>query len=313
MEKNHSSSANILIALFMNLLFVAVEVVGGLITNSIAILSDSIHDFGDSLSIALAYILEKVSEKKPNDEYTYGYRRYSLISAVITSLILVAGSVTVVIAAIGRIKKPEVINGKLMIVISVFGVVLNGAAALKTHKGSGANERAISLHMLEDVLGWAVVLIGSLFISLFDLYIIDPLLSICVAAFLFYESVKTIMSVVAVLLEKVPGGFDMEDYKADLGSIEGIGGIHHVHVWSFDGEDILSSVHIDLPEDITVPEMNRIRKECSDIADEHGITHMTVQFDFGDCDEIECEEGEAHEVHGHSHMHGHDHVHGHAH
>ncbi|NLW69698.1 MAG: cation transporter [Eubacteriaceae bacterium] len=309
MENNNKSTQNILTAFLVNLLFVAIELVGGLMTNSIAILSDSIHDLGDCLSIGLAFGLEKLSHKKPDDDYTYGYRRYSLVSAAITSFILVGGSVAVVIASIGRLKNPEAVNSKGMMIIAFFGVILNGYAALKTRGGQGSNERSISLHMLEDVLGWAAVLIGSVFMTLFGFPFIDPILSIAVSLFLFYEAASNISEVAGVLLEKTPKGFDMEGYRSDLGQIKGAAGVHHVHVWSFDGEDILSTIHIAAGEDAAdAPALENIRNEALKIAKNYGIHHITVQLDFGDnCEDGDCgissavPSASAHSHHHHSH------------
>ena len=147
--------------------FVVVEIVGGVLTNSFAILSDAIHDLGDCIAIGCAYILEKVSEKAPDEKYTYGYRRYTLVSAIITSLILVGGSIFVIFGSVERLGEPREIHGLGMLIIAVLGVIINGVAVLRTHKGKGANEKAISLHMLADVLGWVAVLIGSIFIYAF--------------------------------------------------------------------------------------------------------------------------------------------------
>ena len=180
----HMKTKNILTAFFLNLFFVVVEIVGGILTNSFAILSDAIHDLGDCAAIGCAYILEKVSEKAPDEKYTYGYRRYTLVSAIITSVILVGGSVFVIFGAVERLSEPREIHGLGMLIIAVLGVIINGAAVLRTHKGKGANEKAKSLHMLEDALGWVAVLIGSIFIYAFKWYFVDSVLSFAIAVFL---------------------------------------------------------------------------------------------------------------------------------
>ncbi|HAZ19495.1 MAG TPA: cation transporter, partial [Clostridiales bacterium] len=160
----HKASKHILVAFLLNLSFVFIEIIGGIYTNSIAILSDAVHDFGDCLALGCAWILEKVSEKKPDDHYTFGYKRYSLLSALITAVVLVAGAAAVIYSSVLRWMEPVEIKAKGMLIIAVLGVLVNGVAVLKTSRGHGANEKAISLHMLEDVLGWVAILVGSLLI-----------------------------------------------------------------------------------------------------------------------------------------------------
>ena len=175
---------NILIAFILNICFSIIELIGGFITGSIAILSDSLHDFGDALSIGISYFLEKKSKKKADDNYTYGYIKYSVMGSVITTTILIVGSIFVIFESIKRVINPTEINYNGMIIIAVFGVIINTVAALKTKEGESLNQKAVNLHMLEDVLGWLVVLIGGFLIKFTNISIIDPILSIIVALFI---------------------------------------------------------------------------------------------------------------------------------
>ena len=169
---------NILIAFILNLSFAIFEFFGGIFTGSVAIVSDAIHDVGDATSIGISYFLEKKSKRKPDEKYTYGYLRYSVIGSVITTLILLVGSVIVIINAFNKIMNPTEINYKGMIIFAVFGLVINFVAAFVTHGGGSLNQKAVNLHMLEDVLGWAVVLVGAIIMNFTDIKIIDPLMSI---------------------------------------------------------------------------------------------------------------------------------------
>ncbi len=305
MSKNNKASKNILTAFALNLIFVFIEVAGGLFTNSIAILSDSIHDLGDCLAIGGAFVFEKISNKGHNDTYTYGYRRYSLISAVLTASILVAGSIIVIISSVNRIKNPEEINGKGMLIIAVFGIIINGFAAFRMSRGHNVNEKVISLHMLEDVLGWAAILIGSIFISIFNIKIIDPILSIAVALFLLYEAVKNIFAVVSILLEKKPRDFDLNAYKTDLSDIKNVIGIHHVHVWSMDGEDLLATVHAVVPANADITLYNRVKHDIKEKSEEYHIYHLTLQIDTeDDCTDDCCQTKQSEMPEG---MHAHKH------
>lgn len=288
---SHSSSEkNISTAFFLNLFFVFIEIAGGIITNSFAIISDAIHDLGDCGAIGLAFFFEKFSQKKPDKKYTYGYKRYSLLSAIITSLILVIGSVAIIFGSIQRIKNPEEIKSLPMLIIAVFGVLINGIAAFKTSHGSGANEKAINLHMLEDVFGWIAVLTGSIFIHLFQWYFIDTLLSLVISAFLLFHSAKNILYTVSILLEKTPYDFNFEDYEAEISKLPGVENVHHIHVWSLDDETILATIHITLSKDFFPEKYSAVQKSVIEASKNLGINHITLQIDIeNSCCDTSCE------------------------
>ncbi len=277
---NHSEGENILMAFFLNLFFVFVEIAGGFLTNSFAILSDAVHDFGDCVAIGFAYLMEKYSNKAPDEKYTYGYRRYSLLSAIITSVILVVGSAFVIAGSVSRISEPRQVQGFGMVIIAVFGVAVNGIAVIKTRKGTGANEKAISLHLLEDVLGWVAVLIGSLLIYLFKWYFIDGLLSVLIAGFLLFASVKNIKEVFTILLDKNPEYIDVKSFKAAVEEIDGVADTHHLHIWSLDGEKTMATLHIKLCENADMKIYEKVKNRVQQISREYGIEHLTVQMDL---------------------------------
>lgn len=280
----HSADDNILVAFFLNVFFVFVEIIGGFFTNSFAILSDAIHDFGDCVAIGFAYLMEKLSQKSPDEKYTYGYRRYSLLSAIITSVILVVGSAFVIIGAVKRLGEPKEIQGLGMLVIAVFGVIINGAAVLRTRKGFGANERAISLHLLEDVMGWIAVLIGSVLIYAFKWFFIDGILSMLIAGFLLFESVKNIKDVFGIFLEKSPRNVDIKKLKEDILCIEGVNDVHHIHIWSLDGEKNMATLHIGITDEPTIELYKYVKAKVQDVSVNAGIEHLTVQIDIdGEC------------------------------
>ena len=213
---------NILIAFLLNLSFSVFELFGGLSTGSIAILSDSVHDIGDAMSIGLSYILEKKSKKKPDNIYTYGYIRYSVIGSIITSTILLTGSIFVIYEAVKRLINPQEINYNGMIIISIIGVLVNTLAALATKEGDSLNQKSVNLHMLEDVLGWVVVLIGSILIKFTNIIYIDAILSIGVALFILRHAARNIKEVLDLFLEKTPKNIDIEELKHHLKEIKNI-------------------------------------------------------------------------------------------
>ena len=211
LEVNLKTEKNILIAFILNIVFSLFELIGGIFTGSVAILSDSIHDFADALSIGISFALEKKSKKKPDNKYTYGYIRYSVIGSIITTIILFTGSIFVIYESINRLYNPVEINYNGMILIAFFGVVINTFAAFCTKDGDSLNQRSVNLHMLEDVLGWVVVLIGSLLMKITDITYIDPILSILVAFYILIHTVKNLKIILDIFLEKTPINIDINE------------------------------------------------------------------------------------------------------
>ena len=292
---------NILIAFILNLFFSIFELFGGIITGSVAIVSDAIHDIGDALSIGISYFLEKKSKKQPDNVYTYGYARYSVIGGVITTLILLFGSLTVIINAIGKIINPTEINYNGMILFAVVGVIINFAAAYFTREGDSINQKAVNLHMLEDVLGWAVVLIGAVIMRFTDFKILDPLMSIAVAIFILINAIKNLKEVIDIFCEKIPNGISTEEIKHHLLEIDGVIDVHHIHIWSIDGSGAYATMHV-----VTNANTKEIKHKVKEELQEHGICHSTLELETEDenCEHIECKV-----EHHHSHSHHHHHHH----
>ncbi len=294
---------NILIAFFLNLAFSVFEFIGGTITGSVAIVSDAIHDIGDAISIGFSYLLEHKSKRKPDDVYTYGYIRYSVVGSLITTAILFLGSVVVIYNAIIRIFNPVPINYDGMIIFAVFGTIVNFCAAMFTKDGHSLNQKAVNLHMLEDVLGWIVVLIGALVMRFTGFSIIDPLLSIFVAVFILVNAIKNFKQIENLFLEKTPMGIKIEELKEHIMEIDGVLDVHHIHVWSIDGYSNYATMHIVTDEDGSKVK-GKIREELS----EHNIGHVTLELESSNehCHYKECHI-EHDEGHGHHHHHHHHH------
>ena len=291
---------NILAAFILNLSFSIFELIGGIFTNSISIISDAVHDFGDALSIGISLVLEKISKKKPNETYTYGYVRYSVLGALITTIVLTLGSIFVIIGGIDRILNPETINYDGMIIFAIFGVIINFLAAYFTREGDSLNQKAVNLHMLEDVLGWVVVLIGSVLMKFTDISLIDSIMSIGIALFILINAFKNMKSILDLFLEKTPKNISVEEIKKHLLEIKGIIDVHHVHIWSIDGYNNYSTMHVVTDEKNIKELKNKIREEMN----EHGICHTTIEIEDKDdnCDEKECEIKVNNEI-GHHHHH----------
>lgn len=291
---------NILFAFILNLSFSIFEFFGGIFTGSVAILSDSIHDMGDALSIGISFFLEKKSKRKPDNNYTYGYIRYSVLGGLITTVILLVGSILVMYQAIGRIINPIEVNYKGMILFAIIGVVMNFMAAYLTREGDSINQKSVNLHMLEDVLGWVVVLFGAIIMNYTDIRIIDSIMSIGVAMFIFINACKNLKQILDLFLEKTPQNIDIEHLKEHLQEIEGVDDIHHIHVWSIDGYNNYATMHI-----VTKAEnIKQIKDEIREELEEHGICHAILETEEEACSDIECNPN-LHIESGHHHHHHH--------
>ena len=289
---------NILIAFILNIAFSIFEFFGGLFTGSVAILSDSLHDMGDAISIGLSFFLERKSKKKADKKYTYGYIRYSVLGGVITTSILLVGSIFVIVGAINRIINPVNINYHGMIIFAIFGVVLNFIAAIVTKDGDSINQKSVNLHMLEDVFGWIVVLIGSIVMNFTDITYIDSIMSIGVALFIFYNAFKNLKKIADIFLEKTPDDIDIDELKEHLMEIKGVDDIHHIHIWSIDGINNYATMHIVSKSKNISKVKEKIREELM----EHNICHAILETETEACGDEECHV-ELKEVSHHHHHH----------
>lgn len=276
---------NILIAFLLNLIFSVFELVGGVLTGSVAIASDAVHDLGDAVSIGMAYVLERMSKKKPDDAYTYGYGRYSVLGGLITTMILIFGSVVVIGNAIGKLVHPGEIHSDGMILFAVAGVVVNFCAAYFTRSGETVNQRAVNLHMLEDVLGWTVVLVGGIIIRMTGFVLLDPVLSIGVAVFILIHSVRNLKKALGILLERAPEEIRMEEVQEHLLGITGVEDVHHMHIWSLDGRHHYATMHL-----VVAGCVHEVKDKVREELCEHGIIHVTMEVEHSGehCHEKSC-------------------------
>lgn len=290
---------NILLAFILNLSFSVFEVIGGLFTGSVAILSDALHDFGDSLSIGISFFLEKKSKKRPDERHTYGYAAYSVIGGAITTLILLLGSLLVIAGAIRRLFFPTDINYGGMIIFAVIGTAVNIAAAFFTHGKESLNQRAVSLHMLEDALGWVAVLIGAVIMRFTAISIIDPIVSICIAVFILVNAIRNLKDISDVFLFKTPSGISSVEIGEHLCGIRGILDVHHIHVWT-DGRTNYATMHV-----VSSGDAHHLKSLIREELSVHGISHVTVEFEAEgeDCTERLCHTNSETPHHHHHHHH----------
>lgn len=289
---------NILIAFILNILFSIIELIGGLWIGSIAILSDALHDFGDAASIGIAYFLEKKSKKAPDEAYTYGYGRYSVLGGAVTTLILLIGSCIMIFHSIQRFFEPTQIQYNGMILFACIGVAINLAAALITKHGDSLNQKAVNLHMLEDVLGWTVVLVGAVVMRFTNLSWIDPLLSIGVSLYIMSHAIQNLWNILKLFLLKTPDNLTVSEIQRELYGLEGVMDVHHLHIWSIDGQHHSASMHIRFSGDA-----HGVKEVIKNKLLDYNIIHSVLELESADedCLQPQCRIHLAEPHHHHCH------------
>jgi cobalt-zinc-cadmium efflux system protein len=280
-------------AFFINLAFTVIEIVGGILTNSVAILSDAVHDLGDSITLAASWQLEKLSRRGRTDQQTYGYRRYSLLGALISALILILGSVYILFQAIPRLFSPQPVSPRGMIALALLGIVVNTVAALRLRGGSRLNERVVFLHLMEDVLGWIAVLVISIVLLFTDIRILDPILSIVITVYILSKIFPILKSAFKVFLQYAPSGSDLGAIRDALVRLRGVKDVHDIHLWSLDGTYTVFSAHFVTDKDLTVDELEGIKGEIRRTLRNMEIHHTTIEFESSDNACEECDLADA--------------------
>jgi len=285
-QHTHEAGKNLALAFFLNLSFCIIELIGGFWTNSIAILSDALHDFGDSLSLGMAWYFQKVSKRKPDSKYTYGYKRFSTLSALLNSFVLLVGSAIVLYECILRLFEPVETNAKGMFVLAIVGVLVNGAAVFRLKKGSSLNERVISLHLLEDVLGWLAVLIGSVVMMFADVPVLDPILSIGISFYILFHVYQNLKSVFRVILQGKPSDVDETAIRESLLSLPKVHDLHDLHLWTMDSEYMVLTVHLVVDGSVQKEEQKALRAAAHQVLKTLDIDHSTIEIEY---DSESCE------------------------
>jgi len=279
MAHNHSSdTGNIKVAFFLNLSFTVIEIIGGILTNSVAIFSDAVHDLGDSLSLGMAWYFQKVSQKGRDDKYSYGYRRYSVLGALINTVVLILGCAFILWETIPRITNPQDVHPEGMVILACFGIIVNGAAVFKLKKGSSLNEKVVALHLLEDVFGWVAVLIGSIVMIFWDLPIIDPILSLAITFYILFNVYRNLKTALNVFLQRIPANVDLDKIENYLSYKKGLSNYEDIHIWSLDGNYNVMTMEISLDSNMNKNEiveyLNVIHLELK----EFNIDHCTIEI-----------------------------------
>jgi len=283
---HHHDTGNIKVAFFLNLIFTIIEFVGGIYTNSLAIMSDALHDLGDSLSLGLSWYFQKLSNKKATQKFSYGYKRFSLLGAIINAIILVVGSVFIIKEALAGLIDPAETNAKGMMWLAILGIIVNGTAVFKLKQGSSINERVVSLHLLEDVLGWVAVLIASIVMQFYDVPILDPILSLLIACYVLFNVYKNIKDTLPILLQGTPKEISIDDIQLKLEAFSEIKEVHDCHVWTLDGKYNLGTIHIMVKDkQMSLESSKSLKKKVRELLhDEFDLEHVTLELELHDED-----------------------------
>lgn len=277
-------TAGIRTAFFLNLVFTVVEVVGGVLTNSLAILSDSLHDLGDSFSIGFSWLMESRARKPSQGRYSYGFRRLSLLAAFVNAVVLIVGSLFILSKAIPRLVNPEHSDARGMLALSILGIVVNGAAVWRLRAGKTMNSQVIAWHLLEDVFGWVAVLIVSISLLFTDIHILDPLLSILITSYVLYNVLRNLRKTVAIFLQAAPADLDLRAIEHELQQIPNVLSTHHTHAWSLDGEHHVLTTHLVVPATALKEDLIQIKRAALHLMDQIDLEHTTIEVEYEDED-----------------------------
>ena len=276
---NHhkKASENLAFVFFVNLTFNIIVIIGGLATNSMAILADCIHDMSDTISMAIAWLLEKIAQKDSSDKYSYGYQRFSILGAVITSIFVIVMAFFILSEAIPRLFSPEGVDAGGMLIVAIVGLVFKSVSVYRLHGGETFNEKAILYHLLGDIFEWIAILILSVVLIFWNaaLYL-DPFVSIGIALWLIFNLGRTLIKSVQVLLQKTPDNFDVDEFRSCILAVEGVEDIEDFHVWSLDGIDSVMTLKVNVDFGMNV---ENIKKEIYTISNRYHVVDITIEFD----------------------------------
>ncbi len=287
-QHNHEhdqSGKNLKIAFFLNLGFTILEIIGGLYVNSIAIISDAIHDLGDSLSLGSAWYLDKKSKQGADKNFSFGYSRFSLLGALINSVVLILGSIYVLYESVGRILKPEHSDAQGMIIFAIIGVLVNGYAAWKLSGGKSLNEKVVSWHLMEDVLGWVAVLIVGIVLSFKDIHYLDPALSLMITAYILWGVVGRLKDTLFIFLQGTPKDIDLISIQKQILEVENVHSLHHTHIWSIESESHVFTTHLKLMPIETFNQVLEVKSAVKSIMEKYHFSHYTIEIEY---DEETC-------------------------
>ncbi len=285
-HNNEISGRKLLFTIILNFTITIAEVVGGILSNSLALISDALHNFSDGVAVVIAYAANRISRRKPNYSKTYGYKRAEIIAAFVNALVLAGISVFLFYEAALKIINPEPIEGNIMLIVAAIGLAANLLAViiLKADSGRNINIRAAYLHLLGDTFSSVGVIAGALIIIYLEFYLIDPIVTFLIGIYILKETYEILKESIDILMQGAPGNIDSAAIVKDLIAIPEVGNVHHLHIWMLNEHDIHFESHINLKSDISVEATNPVRLAIAEILREkYRISHITLQFETNNC------------------------------
>lgn len=277
---HHHQSNGIVWAFYLNLGFTVVEFIGGYLFNSAAIMADAVHDLGDSFAIGLAWVFQALSLRSASQSYSYGYRRFSLLGALVNCAILLIGAAWIITVTLPRLLNPEMPHAQGMMGLAVLGCAINGYAVFKLSKGTSLNERALNLHLLEDLLGWVAILVVAVILNFKEWPILDPLLSLAFTIMIVCGAIRILRSTGEVFLQAVPDKQAHARIKAKLEQLEEVDQIHHLYFWSLDGERHVLTAHVLLKQPLSNQLQKQLKHTIAEELAEFELEHTTIELEW---------------------------------
>ena len=297
-----SSKTSIWLAFFLNLSYAIVEFIAGGIFGSSAVLADSVHDLGDAIAIGISARLETISNREEDRQYTLGYKRFSLLGAMLTAVILMIGSVLVILENVTKIVHPQPVNEEGILWLGIIAVAINVLASLVVRKGKTKNESILSLHFLEDTLGWLAVILMAIILRYTDWYILDPLLSLVISIFILTKAIPRFWSALKIFLDAVPEGVDIKQVKKDLEQLDHVASVNQLNLWTMDGLEKNAIVHVCLEE---IEHIEYCKESIRNLLKDYGFQNVTIEVDANlashQTHKRKIEELEVGQSHGHYH------------
>ena len=297
-----SSKTSIWLAFFLNLSYAIVEFIAGGIFGSSAVLADSVHDLGDAIAIGISALLETISNREEDRQYTLGYKRFSLLGAMLTAVILMIGSVLVILENITKIAHPQPVNENGILWLGIIAVVINVLASLVVRKEKTKNESILSLHFLEDTLGWLAVILMAIILRFTDWYILDPFLSLVISIFILSKAIPRFWSALKIFLDAVPEGVETAKLEKKLARLTNVKSVNQLSIWSMDGLENDAIVHVCLEE---IEHMEYCKESIRNLLKDYGFQNVTIEVDANlashQTHKRKIEELEVGQSHGHYH------------
>ena len=288
------------LAFFLNLTYAIVEFIAGGIFGSSAVLADSVHDLGDAIAIGISAFLETISNREEDNQYTLGYKRFSLLGALVTAIILMTGSVLVILENVTKILNPQPVNDEGILWLGIIAITINVLASLVVGKGKTKNESILSLHFLEDTLGWLAVILMAIVLRFTDWYILDPLLSLVISFFILSKALPRFWSTLKIFLDAVPEGVETGDLEKDLETLTNVKSVNQLSIWSMDGLENNAIIHLCLED---WEEMTETKNQVRQLLEERGVQNITIEVDTSQGDHAQHKRKviALEQSHGHQH------------